>query len=200
MTDVYIAILPKEEPLGALSVTERQNEIGRVSNERVRREKFYVWKLLEAALEKSLGLSCDGLDFYKDKNGKWHCSACNFSLSHSHDALAVAVSDGDVGIDVELMKIKRPERASGYILTPTELEEYRGLPDGSEEEYLVAKWCQKEAAFKLLGGDVYKPSAIELDEFCFDTRRIELENGKYILAVATRMREDIRLFEEEFGR
>lgn len=197
MTDVYIAILPNEEPCGALSVNERQNEIASVSNERVRREKFYVWKLLEIAIEKSLGFSASNMEFYKDKNGKWYSPTCKFSLSHSAGALAVAVSDGNVGVDIERIKIKYPERASEYILTPRELCEYRLLREDERVEHLVFKWCQKEASFKLFGGEAYKPSSIELDEIFLDSRKLELADERYVLAVATDKKEDIRLFEEK---
>ena len=195
MIDVYIAILPNEEPCGALSVTERQNEISSVSNERVRREKFYVWKLLENALQNSLGLSARELDFYKDKNGKWHCSECAFSLSHSAGALAVAVSDNEVGVDIERVKIKYPERASEYILTPKELCEYRLLPEDKRVEHLILKWTQKEAAFKLFGKEAYKPSSIELDGLFLDSRRLELMDEQYFLSVASKKAEDIKIFE-----
>ena len=64
-------------------------------------------------------------------------------------------------------------------------------------EHLVFKWCQKEASFKLFGGETYKPSSIELDGIFLDSRRLELANERYVLAVATDKKEDIRLFEEK---
>ena len=199
MTDVYVAILPNEEPCGALSVRERQEEIEAVSNARVRREKYYVWRLLELAIEKSLGVSAEGLDFYKDVNGKWHCSACKISISHSAGALAVVVSDYPVGVDIERIKIKHPERACEYILTKKEMEDYRLLAEEDIEEYLISKWCQKEAAFKIFGGEHFKPSAIELDGLYLDTRRVELANEKYILVVATEKFDTVRVFEKNLG-
>jgi 4'-phosphopantetheinyl transferase len=197
IVDVYVAEIPAEGKLGKVYPRSRQEEIKAVKNEKVKREKYYVWKLLEIAIEKSLGFSASNMEFYKDKNGKWHSPTCKFSLSHSAGALAVAVSDGNVGVDIERIKIKYPERASEYILTPKELCEYRLLREDERVEHLVFKWCQKEASFKLFGGEAYKPSSIELDGIFLDSRKLELENERYVLAVATDKKEDIRLFEEK---
>ena len=54
MIDVYIAKLPEIELNEPLACLERQIEIDGVANERARREKYYVWRLLEYAIKAAL--------------------------------------------------------------------------------------------------------------------------------------------------
>ena len=111
--------------------------------------------------------------------------------------LIVCLYGFPVGVDIERIKIKHPERACEYILTKKEMEDYRLLAEEEIEEYLISKWSQKEAAFKIFGGEHFKPSAIELDGLYLDTRRVELANEKYILVVATENFDTVRVFEEK---
>lgn len=184
MIKLYIARLPELMPSEPLASLKRQNEIDRTSNERVKREKYYAWRLLEYAIKDSFGLDIGNICFEKTDNGKWICSECEFSISHSKDALAVAVSDSTVGVDIERIRIKRAEKMADYILTESEREKYDALTEPEKEEHLILKWCQKEAIFKLLGKDVFKPSEINTADFCCFNDSIELCEEKYIFAVA----------------
>lgn len=69
---------------------------------------------------------------------------CFFSLSHSGGIALCALSDGPVGVDVELV---RPRRAGlpAYVLSRGELARF----DGSWEEFyrlwtLKESWCKRE--------------------------------------------------------
>ena len=140
MIDVYIAKLPEIELNEPLACLERQIEIDGVANERARREKYYVWKLLEYAIKNSLGADASRLCFKKAENGKWFCDGFEFSLSHSGDVLAVVVSKSAVGVDVERIRVKNSERMSNYILTKSELEKYNFICEEEREAWLIQKW------------------------------------------------------------
>lgn len=193
MIYVYIAKLPPSESTEALSNIERQREINAISNERVRREKYYVWKLLERAMLQSLGVDHRSVEFKKNASGAWTCNLCEFSLSHSGNALAVALSSAPVGVDIERKRIKRPEAMAKLILTPREREEYERVSDELKDEHLIYKWCEKEAAFKLQNKDFFKPSEIETAEFFSKISEIELCSEKYILAVSARDADTVEL-------
>ena len=80
-----------------------------------------------------------------------------------------------------------------YILTERELFEYSEVPDERSEDYIVRKWAQKEASFKCQNKSRFKPSEIEPAEyFCF-TQAFDIENEKYILAVAAKKRQDVEV-------
>ena len=195
MIDVYVARLPKEESLEPLSCTERQRDIERISNERVRREKYYVWKLLEYAVKKSLGADASRLNFTKGKNQRWGCDACEISLSHSGEAIAVAISDRAVGVDVERIRVKSTERMADYILTEREIGEYAEIAESDSAKWLMIKWCEKEAIFKSQNKDSFVPSKIESSSFFCKLSELTFEGEPYILVVAANERDDVNVIE-----
>lgn len=184
--DVYIAELPDVEPTGRLCCAQRQEEVSAVSNQRVRREKYYIWKLLEYALKSRFDVDPSMLCFKKSENGKWSVEGYGFSLSHSGKALAVAVFDENVGVDVEQLRVKSAERFADYILTEREKEKYSVAASDNQEMLLVQKWCEKEAIFKLGDEKSFVPSRIESDSACCDSSSLELCGERYVLAVAAK--------------
>ncbi|MBQ4135908.1 MAG: 4'-phosphopantetheinyl transferase superfamily protein [Clostridia bacterium] len=194
MIYVYVAKLPLTESAEALSNIERQAEINSISNERVRREKYYVWRLLEYAMRQSLGIDPAEVEFKKDTSGKWTCDACEFSLSHSGDALAVAISKEPVGVDIERERIKRPDAMADFILTANERREYENILNEAKEKYLIRKWCEKESAFKLQNKASFKPAQIETAEFFSTVTETELLFEKYILAVSSKSKDTVKIF------
>ena len=197
MIYVYVAKLPKESFSEPLLCIERQKEVDGISNEKAQREKYYVWRLLEYAIKNSLGADASRLCFTKGKNRKWSCEGFEFSLSHSGDALAVAISDMAVGIDVEKIRVRKAERMAEYMLTQDERGEYKSINVNERDEWLIGKWCAKEAIFKSQNKDVFSPSKIETSEFFCEQRSFEIECEKYILAVASDKFQDVKIFELE---
>ena len=195
MIDVYIAVLPDKEICKPLLCAKRQAEIDGISNERVRREKYYVWKLLEYAIKNSLGADASRLNFTKSKNQKWSCDAFEFSLSHSGELLAVAISDRAVGVDVERIRVKNSERMANYILTSGEKAEYSSVCDDTADEWLIQRWCQKEAIFKSKNEDSFIPSKIETANFFSHVEFLEVKNQKYILALAAKEQDNLKINE-----
>ena len=78
MIYVYVAKLPLTESAEALSNIERQAEINSISNERVRREKYYVWRLLEYAMRQSLGIDPTEVEFKKTRAVNGHVTRVSF--------------------------------------------------------------------------------------------------------------------------
>ena len=72
----------------------------------------------------------------------------HFNISHCQRAIAVAVSDEPVGIDVESFR-----RFSNSLLDKTmnDSEKAEILASESPEEIFAAYWTRKEAVFKLMG-------------------------------------------------
>ena len=194
MISLYIARLPDGAPSEPLSCLQRQAEIDSVSNERVKREKYYVWRLLEYAIKNSLGVDASRLNFAKCENGKWTCEQVEFSLSHSGELLAVAVSQNKVGVDVERIRVKRREGMVEYCLTESEKESYILAID--KDEYLIRKWCEKEAIFKLKNENGFRPSNINTAKFFCDTRPVEASIEKYIVSVAAENSDTVEMFDE----
>ena len=101
MIGVYVANVCENGDKQGIYPDERAKEIDKVSNPQLKLQKISSWKLLEKAVCDCFGFSFTELNFALDGNGKWTCDKFYFSLSHTNDKVAVAVSDGPVGVDIE---------------------------------------------------------------------------------------------------
>ena len=174
--DVYIAKIPFDTEEIILYPPARQEEVLGCTNEKVRRHKYYVWKLLLYALEKSLSLKGEDIVFEKTKEGKWICPACFFSLSHSENIVAVALSENTVGVDVEKI---RPVNSS--VLKKLVNEK------ASVEEFFK-KWTEKESVFKAFGRKYG-------GNYFLQTQTLPLEEEKYVLSVVTEEEGQVNLIQ-----
>ena len=192
--DVYWAKIPSEMGQNVLFPPERQKEIIACGNEKVRRQKYYAWKLLEYALRESLGCEIGDLEFFKGNNGKWTSSSCYFSLSHSHSAVAVAVSDYPIGVDVEKLV---PEKAEFLqrVLTEQERAEFALLVgEKSRLEYLFESWTKKESVFKKAGDGSFRPTKIAVDKNFVTTKKVLIDGEEYALSMAAENVTGVRHF------
>lgn len=189
--DVYIARVPKKIRLGKISHPERRSEIESVSNERVRLEKYAVWRLLEHALSASFGAKLSDIGAERTDSGRWVSPLYSFSLSHSAGYVAVAVSRSAVGIDIEGGMTAGRLSLAPRVLTPDELSRFSAL-EGEEEriEYLGRAWCAKEAIFKRRGEGVFSPSAITAAAY---TDMLNLDGERIFLAVASDLSDKVRI-------
>ncbi len=195
MLDVYIAEIPADIKIGAVSPKSRQDEISACSCERVKREKYCAWKLLEYGLQRSLGKKLADMEIAKSENGKWTSPHVEFSISHSHDAVCVAVSRKPVGVDIELLQSKiNTERFCDRILTDGETAEYGKLTD-NKLEFLLTKWSQKESLFKQSGGKSFLPKEQDTQKGNVISKTVNVAGQKYILSVASDTPEKLRVFE-----
>ena len=189
--DVYTAKLSKNLEIKKLSCLERDIEVQSILNLKVKKEKYFAWKLLEFAIAKSMNKKIDELVFEKNEFGKWLTKDFFFSISHSKDVVAVAISSEEVGVDIELLtKPKRIER----ILTEEEKELFCKLKEDKREEFLIEKWSQKESVFKRSNSKGFCPSKINTLKEKVSSKKILIGGNEYILSVATKIN-DIKYYE-----
>lgn len=191
--DVYIA------PMGNGPVTPvyppaRQERIDAAANENQRRQRYFVWKLLEYAMENSFGLGLREQEFTVDAAGKWRCDGCFFSLSHSENAVAVAVSDRPVGVDIESLERDPASGLEKKILTEQELLVWVSLAEPDRKTYLLEKWCAKESLYKAGDGLSFQPRQMETDDV--PGGRVAVGGQEYVYAVATECPERLRIFSQ----
>ena len=186
---VYIAPV-LDAPVRPVWPEARQAQLDATKNDAHRKARYQVWRLLEYALRDGFGLELPQLQLTL-KDGKWSCPQCFFSLSHSHQAVAVAVSQQPVGIDIEPVRPLRRELET-KLLGDGELAECRLLSDEDACAYLLRKWCEKESVFKLGNEALYRPRMVTPGEL---TRVVtaQLPDGAYCLAVASRSPEAMML-------
>lgn len=190
--DVYVAEIPQDTPLSTVYPPARDEEIKACGSQKVQREKYYAWKLLEYAAERTFGKKLKKIDFSKTENGKWECKEFAFSLSHSKNAVAVALSRKPVGVDIELFTPVK-EGAAEKILSAAEKTEYEALSNKEREEYLLKKWTQKESIFKR-GNEVhFIPAHTETQNEPLRTEQVALAGDTYFLSVASEHIQRFRL-------
>lgn len=192
IVDVYVAVLPQTEENVLLFPPQREGEIAACKNERVRREKHYVWKLLAYALQRSFGLKMQDVSFEKDKSGKWTAKECSFSLSHGGGVLAVVCSRKDVGIDVERVDALRATTIE-KALTDNERAALSCVADEEKAFALTELWTKKESLFKKQGGGAFKPKAVETQGESFYCKHLD---GGVVLCVATDTPEKVRFYHD----
>ncbi|MBE6673621.1 MAG: 4'-phosphopantetheinyl transferase superfamily protein [Ruminococcaceae bacterium] len=193
IVDVYLGVIPEKVKISSVYPKERAKEIKACSNDRVKREKYCAWKLLEYALNRTFGAKIKELEFIKGENGRWSTPTHHFSISHTDGMVAVSVSRAMVGVDIE----KESDKLLSVVprlLTQDELLEYEKLEQESKLSYLGTKWTQKESIFKSLDEKGFIPHKIEVKEYETYTREIETEGNKYYLSVATQTPERVRLY------
>ena len=199
--DVYLAAVPADFIPVPLYPPERAEEIMSPRNMALRRERCAVWMLLGLALRRSFGLAMEQLRFEKLPEGKWVCDRAYFSLSHDRSAVAVAVSDAPVGVDLERDTAFRERFPDPDVLsrlerrscTPAELAALRGTED------FLALWTKKESIFKCVGGPYFDPAETDARSRPTVTRSVFLPEP-CTFSVCGAGIAHLRVFTERLGR
>ncbi len=194
--DVYIAGAPRcDVDLSLVRCDKRRRELEGVRCEDTLREKFFVWRLLEYALEKSFGLSLDEINPRKEESGKWVADGVFFSLSHSRGALAVLVSDEPCGVDIEGEVPPRAKNFAEKVLNERELSELLTLPERERGRRLLELWSMKESLFKMRGGARFSPRDEDTSRDV-TVMRASVGGERRILSVASAILEQLRIFND----
>ena len=182
---VYVAQFDEATEVKPVLPAIRQQLIERCADLQTKRQRYCVWQLLDYALKQRIGNGVDELEFTVDGNGKWSCNGgVEFSLSHSGNAVAVAVSEQPVGIDVEVLDVERfNDRLAERILTVNERKHYDSLPIEKRPQALAAAWTQKESLFKLGSDKSFVSNAIDTTKSKSYCQIIKFGNSDYVVAV-----------------
>ena len=202
LLDVYAAAIPPDLEVGSVCSPAREQLLRETAAPALKRQRFFVWHLLEFAAQHSLGLDPAAVAFRRLDTGRWVCPDFFFSLSHTEDAVAVAVSHGPVGVDVESLPVfarryaAKPERCAAILRRIAAPGELSGC-EGREAETLLRLWTGKESLFKFRGRDPFIPEETICGE---ETRHLLLElPPKVCLAISSEALPALRLFRYESG-
>lgn len=109
-----------------------------------------------------------------DESGKLYLPDCEFhvNLSHSGDYAVCAVSEGEVGVDIERVKKADIHLAKRFFTA----EEYDYIKNSvSPDDAFFEMWVKKESFIKAVG----KGLAIPLSSFCVLSEAVEYEGRTY---------------------
>ena len=192
--DVYLAPIPSHAEVGQLLSAERNRELSRTKNPELRLQRYWVWKVLEYAAERSLGLRPEDLHFHQTLFGRWSCEEMEFSLSHTAGMVAAAVSKAPVGVDIENIPAFIGRYADPARHTEAMLRKIQG--PGEPEEHgpaaLLYAWVGKESLFKARQSGFFQPHQLLCGK---ETGRFVIEGEPPVmLAVSGEQREHLRFY------
>lgn len=182
---VYISKIREDTKITKLFTAERNTEIEATANARARLEKYSVFKLLELAVSEELKIDIEDAKIFKNQNGRWTSPYFDFSLSHSKNAVAVALSKKSVGVDIEALSGKNYTGLAKKYLSPAEYREYEVLSVDEKERYFLSKWTSKEALFKSKNEAQFLPRDVNAKGCDVLTQTMEIDRDKYVLSVAS---------------
>ena len=193
--DVYIARIPESYKLKPLYPKQRYKEVRAVKNDEVRKHKYFAWKLLEYALMHSFAYDITKLELTKSPSGKWVSPSCEFSITHSGDLVAVAVSKKPVGVDIQVQKDVLSSSFAERMFTKDEQEALALLPDDqARKNELLNLWAQKESIFKTFNSYKYIPAEIETSDYKTHSETVDVDGVTYHIAVCGSDISKIRIF------
>ncbi|MBQ6266383.1 MAG: 4'-phosphopantetheinyl transferase superfamily protein [Clostridia bacterium] len=112
-----------------------------------RNQRIAAAALCRDVLAAESGMARSALSILRTPAGKPFCpdTPLRFSLSHSGDLVAMAVSDREIGVDLERLRPVRLD-AARRIAVPAELDYI-----GDDPRRFLQIWTLKEAYFKCIG-------------------------------------------------
>lgn len=184
-TDVYVALLPEGECNAPLYPEERDAYVKNTANPTVRRERYFVWRLLEIAARRSLGLELSDIGLRREGE-RWTSELADISLAHGGGALAVAISGAPVGVDIELLSDGSDgDRLAERFFNDAERAEYYAAPESERGLAFLRVWTAKEAIFKSQRSAVFAPSEVDSRSEKVYTRTVRLGERNLVLSLAS---------------
>ncbi len=149
---VYILKNENSEALIPFLSEQRLEKINDIKNEKVKAEKICSYALLRYALFMEYGIDEAPLFSYGEREKPYlgNIPDVFFSLSHAGGYSACAVTDEEIGIDLQDYRPMKFD-ISEKICTKKEIYEVYGGDNPSPSETTCRLWCMKESYGKLTG-------------------------------------------------
>ena len=180
--DEHIDDFDLQEALAAVSPQRREYAL-RYRHERDQRLCVSAYRLLQEALLKAYGIDELPQFIYNQQNKPLLDGhpEIHFSLSHCREAVACAIGDEPVGIDIETMD-HYSEEVAIRVMNEQEMRQIMESPDPARE--FTRLWTMKESLYKLTGDDHGGEIAHMLD----DTSSVRFKTLDYPLFTVSECR------------
>ena len=133
--------------------TERQQKIEALRTQTGRLHSLGAWTLFDRLLADHMGVRERELEIAVGAHRKPYVvgrADIQFNLSHSGDYVVCAVSDGEVGVDIQKW-VPFKERTAERFFAPEEWKLLQTLPMEQRTEMFYRLWTRKEAYGKYTG-------------------------------------------------
>lgn len=176
--DRYFSLLPEQRKL----------KINKLRFEKDKNLSLGAWVLLDKMFSE-YGMDIKDYEIRENEYGKPYFKDCtlNFNISHSGKYAVVAVSDNEVGVDIEILQKKQNNIADRFF----HKSEIDFLNQFSGEEYdfeFTKMWTEKEAYIKAVGSGMSTPldsfSVTDEKTLCGYSIKSYTDIHEYIVSVA----------------
>lgn len=154
---------------------ETQKAVRRYGNAQVRRTKLLGETMTRQLLGAQFGLDAKHCRIVKGEHGKPYVEGVEnvfFNLSHSGDFIVCAISDREIGIDIERIGKVRMAVARRFY-HPGEVSVLESLSGDSQIDLFFRYWSVKESFLKYTGSGLSSP--LSGFQVCFQNGEIWLE-------------------------
>jgi 4'-phosphopantetheinyl transferase len=184
--EVYFTEISEEETTKTTNLLkfvseEKQNKLRQYRFPIDRKLSLYAELLVRQKAMHLLGLNNDEIEFVKNEYGKpclQDYTSFHFNISHTRNAIAVAFSNDEVGVDIEKVK-------------PFDFQIAKRFFNSSEQDYVISHanpdrafceiWTKKEAYIKCIGMGFAKP--LKSFDVLDDKSSISMCVGEYIVSI-----------------
>lgn len=126
---------------------------------------FGEW-IVKNELSKKFNIPIEKITLLRTERSKPYAKdiPINFNISHSYDTLAVAFSEKQIGVDIEIIKPLKTD-ITKRLCTEKDLE-FLAVANNEDEQLLrfYKIWTAKEAYFKMLGTGITNLKSISYNE------------------------------------
>lgn len=166
---------------------EKQEQISRFHYDVDKKLSLYAEILVRTVICESLSIQNNEIVFEKNEYGKPYLTAYpnfHFNLSHTRNAIAIAISNKPIGVDIE--RIKTADlRVAKRFFTEQEVDYITKLGINVDKHFCEV-WTRKEAYIKYIGKGLSVPLN-SFDVFIGNTFRhiLTIEKNGYIISACS---------------
>jgi 4'-phosphopantetheinyl transferase len=165
-------------------------QIGNNSNEVITEQKLssYADALLRRLICNRLNIRNENIKFYRNKNGKPYLESLDlhFNVSHSHNAIVIAIFDEEVGVDIEKICGYDNDLYNGiaeHLFTETENQCIKNSANKARTFYEI--WTRKEAYIKLIGGSLANITEFNINAMPIESMTTTMLKDEYMITVCS---------------
>ena len=165
---------------------ETRQAVNSFRSEKPKRTRLLGEFMVRSLLQSEWGLKNENYQILRGEHGKPFVSGASvsafFNLSHSGDYIVCALSEKEVGIDIERVGRFRPEVA-GRFFHPGEVRVLENLPEDRQADAFFRYWSAKESFLKYTGTGL--SASLSGFEVCFG-EQVRIRKGNLYEPVSVR--------------
>lgn len=160
---------------------KRKEYLKKLKNDSLK-QSYCAWIYLKEIVLKEYLLDIDKLELYYNEHNKPYFKEFNFNISHSKDLILVAISNDDVGVDIQYIDKNKDT---------LKLQQKLNINDDIYEFYKV--FSAKEAISKQKGTGLLLSNFSKIEEVAYQ-QIISVNNDEYVLSISSN--ENIELIKD----